>query len=102
MRPRRGILESDDILAKDNRKKDEPDDRAEWPMISLTASISMQDEVLTKDSEDFRHQLQARRKKGSSKEKEKREESHKVTLNLDDIDKIVLTFTGQYRIRPDK
>jgi hypothetical protein len=33
-----------------HRKKDEPDDQAEWLMVSLTASISMQDEVFGRDS----------------------------------------------------
>ena len=40
-----------------HRKKDEPDDRAEWLMISLTASISTRDEVFgtdnTKDTIDL-------------------------------------------------
>jgi hypothetical protein len=35
------------------------------------------DGVLAKDSEDLHHQFKARRKKGASKGKEKREESHK-------------------------
>ena len=32
-----------------HRKKDEPDDRAEWLMISLTSSISRPDEVFGRD-----------------------------------------------------
>jgi hypothetical protein len=32
-----------------HRNKDEPDDRAEWLKISLTASISMRDEVFGRD-----------------------------------------------------
>jgi hypothetical protein len=32
-----------------HRKKDEPDDRAEWLMISLTASISRPDEIFGTD-----------------------------------------------------
>jgi hypothetical protein len=32
-----------------HRNKDAPDDRAEWLMISLTASISMRDEVYGRD-----------------------------------------------------
>jgi len=32
-----------------HRNKDEPDDRAEWLMISLTASSSMRDEVFGRD-----------------------------------------------------
>jgi len=33
-----------------HRNKDEPDDRAEWLMISLTASSSMRDEVFGRDN----------------------------------------------------
>ena len=32
-----------------HRKKDEPEDRAEWLMISLTTSISRRDEVFGRD-----------------------------------------------------
>src|SRR5262249_8554656 len=37
-----------------HRNKDEPDDRAEWLKISLTASISMRDEVFGRDRANFR------------------------------------------------
>jgi hypothetical protein len=40
-------------------------------------SGSVQNGQLLTKGEDFRHQLKARRKKGASKGKEKREESHK-------------------------
>src|SRR5262245_2593414 len=40
-----------------HRKKDEPDDRAEWLMIPLTTSISMRDEVFGRDSWYFVRKL---------------------------------------------
>src|SRR5215510_1230451 len=36
-----------------HRKKDEPDDRAKWLMISLTATISRPDEIFGTDKDDL-------------------------------------------------
>jgi hypothetical protein len=41
--------EEDHKCEAKHRKKDEPDNRAEWPMISLTASISTRDWVFVRD-----------------------------------------------------
>jgi hypothetical protein len=40
-----------------HRNKDEPEDGAEWLMISLTASISMRDEVFGRDTGFIEHYL---------------------------------------------
>jgi hypothetical protein len=47
-----------------HRKKDEPDDRAEWLMISLSASISTRDGVFGRDSNEGTDRLELRRERG--------------------------------------
>jgi hypothetical protein len=50
--------DEDHKCESNHRNKDEPDDRAEWLMISLTASISTRDEVFGRERgqrEYYRH-----------------------------------------------
>jgi hypothetical protein len=46
--------DEDQKCEANHRNKDEPDDRAEWLMISLTVSISKRDEVFGRDRYEMR------------------------------------------------